>query len=56
MRVIHRERVTPEHTVVPLCGEWVSLDEDWTDVDAGVTCAACRAELTTAAKRPREGE
>jgi hypothetical protein len=43
VRVVHREQLTPEHTVVPLCGVWRSLDEDWTTSADGVTCAACRA-------------
>jgi hypothetical protein len=29
----------------PLCGDWGSMDTDWTDSAAGVTCDACRGLL-----------
>jgi hypothetical protein len=28
-----------------MCGEWGSMDTDWTGVPDGVTCAACRRAL-----------
>lgn len=45
MRVVHSEHLTPERTVVPLCGRWRFLDEDWTAAESGVTCPDCRAAL-----------
>lgn len=29
----------------PLCGDWGSMDTDWTDYASGVTCEACRGAL-----------
>lgn len=29
----------------PLCGDWGSMDTDWTDSAAAVTCEACRGRL-----------
>lgn len=45
MRVIHFARTAGTRHVEPRCGDWGSLDTDWTDVAAGVTCVACRGAL-----------
>jgi hypothetical protein len=29
----------------PVCGDWGSMDTDWTDLAGGVTCEACRGVL-----------
>jgi hypothetical protein len=45
MRVIHFARTAGTGHVEPRCGDWGSMDTDWTDVTAGVTCVACRGAL-----------
>jgi len=41
MRPIHLQRILPGHVVVPRCGDWGSMDTDWTDDLSAVTCQAC---------------
>ena len=45
MRVIHFARTAATGHVEPRCGDWGSMETDWTDVTAGVTCVACRDAL-----------
>jgi hypothetical protein len=44
MRVIHfapSEAPSIGRHAEPLCGDWGSMDTDWTDSANGVTCQAC---------------
>ena len=41
MRAIHLTAPPFAHGVLPLCGDWGSMDSDWTAIRAQVTCAAC---------------
>jgi hypothetical protein len=45
MRAIHL--VGPDTTagVQPLCGDWGSMDTDWTTVEREMTCTACATGL-----------
>ena len=48
MRVIHFARSDARPIgahAEPLCGDWGSMDTDWTDSASGVTCEACRGVL-----------
>jgi len=44
---MHTVHFAPEGTALvrPLCGDWGSMDTEWTGDPAGVTCRACRAAL-----------
>lgn len=50
MRVIHLGRTTATGHVLPRCGVWGSMDTQWTDVAAGVTCVACREAMRAGAR------
>jgi hypothetical protein len=52
MRVFHFERPGTSPHVEPLCGDWGSMDADWTDVPASVTCVTCRSALLDAHLSP----
>jgi hypothetical protein len=52
MRVVHLGRSVGGGVVRPFCGEWLSMDTDWTAEPDEVTCQACRAALTRAETRP----
>lgn len=43
MRLVHLAELAESGHVVPRCGEWGSMDTDWTDREDGATCAACKA-------------
>lgn len=45
MRVVHFARSDDRPHAEALCGDWGGMDADWTDVQKGVTCSACRARL-----------
>lgn len=45
MRVVHLARTGDRPHAEPLCGEWGSMDADWTEVADEATCPACRATL-----------
>jgi hypothetical protein len=44
MRVVHLARSNVRYAE-PLCGDWGSMDTDWTDFALGVTCQACLVVL-----------
>jgi hypothetical protein len=48
MRVVHLTRTGDRPHAEPLCGDWGSMDADWTDIAGGATCPACRAMLREA--------
>jgi hypothetical protein len=56
MRVMHFARPAAAGYVEPWCGTWGSMDTDWTDVAAGVTCVACRTALRAGAPVGVRGE
>ncbi|HYD51989.1 MAG TPA: PGPGW domain-containing protein [Gemmatimonadaceae bacterium] len=47
MRVVHLARADDRPHAEAECGNWGSMDTDWTDVESGVTCPACRALIRT---------
>ncbi len=51
MRVVHFAPSDAAYAE-PLCGDWGSMDTDWTDSASGVTCQACLGVL----RRGREQE
>lgn len=51
MRLVHQARSDGRPHAEPLCGDWGSMDTDWTDAAEGVTCPACTAALRAAASR-----
>ena len=51
MRATHLVGPVTTAGVLPLCGDWVSMDTDWTTVPSQVTCAACAADMRSLAAR-----
>lgn len=51
MRIVHQTRGGDRPHAEPLCGDWGSMDTDWTDAAGGVTCPACTAVLREQASR-----
>lgn len=45
MRVVHFASSDGRPHAEAACGDWGSLDSDWTDVSKGVTCTDCRDVL-----------
>jgi len=45
VRVVHFASSDNRPHAEALCGDWGSMDSDWTDVSTGVTCDACRTVL-----------
>jgi len=54
MRAVHFA-ATGTALVLPLCGQWDSMDTDWTSDRAGVTCLACREAIGAAARAGSAG-
>lgn len=61
MRVVHYARSEGrllDGWAEPLCGDWGSMDTDWTDSTSGVTCEVCRGALRRGVEKrlvpPRE--
>ena len=52
MRVVHLGRSVGGGVVRPFCGEWLSMDTDWTKVPWEATCPPCLAALARAAVAP----
>ena len=42
MRTVHFRRIDRGNVLLPLCGDWGSMETDWTEDPDGVTCRACR--------------
>ncbi|HET9595453.1 MAG TPA: hypothetical protein VFP65_07720 [Anaeromyxobacteraceae bacterium] len=56
MRVNHLQGTSATDRVVPRCGAWGSMDSDWTDVAANVSCVACRDAMRDDARDDRRVE
>jgi len=55
MRVVHFERAKSQDLVQPLCGEWGSMDTDWSRDPDAVTCPACRDGFDRARRDGADG-
>jgi len=54
MRAIHFLSSSGGRWLQPLCGAWGAMDTHWTEDEAGVTCAACLADLRHPGSRVAE--
>jgi hypothetical protein len=50
MRAIHLVGPNLTAGVLPLCGDWGSMDSDWTTFEAQVTCGACAADMRSSVR------
>jgi len=56
MRIVHLERKGTGNLLVPRCGDWGSMDTDWTAEPDEATCEPCRQAARLASgvrERPR---